>query len=114
MGNFYKHCKAHLNWTLIIVFTVIELSLVIPFILVFQNVNVPLFEIWVIASLLELTLGVWFLYQKKRSFAYLLLIIFLRLFKRFTFNIPVGDLIFLGLNNNRLSPPPKKRNTNLV
>lgn len=90
--------KKHLNWTLVIGVVVLELPVGIS--LWFMNPDSPTSMSWLLGLLLpvviaELALEIWYLHQKKRNYAYLLLN-FIK-----PFYIPVGFLILLALDNKR-------------
>ncbi len=94
--------KRHLNWALIIGATIIELPVILSVWLI--NPNTSPDTSWLLGLLLpvviaELTLEIWYLYQKKRSFAYLLLN-FIK-----PFYIPIGFILLLCLGNKRTSAP---------
>ncbi len=90
--------KKHLNWTLVMGVFLVE----IPLLFLFLSGNIdeitPVFfySILSVIFIFELVIEVWYLYQKKRSYAYLLLN-FLK-----PYYIPVGFLLLLSLSNNRI------------
>ena len=91
--------KKHLNWTLMIGAIIIESPLMIS--MWFINPNAPASTDWLLGVLLpvvvaELILEVWYLHQKKRSYAFLLLN-FVK-----PFYIPVGFILLLCLGNKRV------------
>lgn len=91
-----KWFKEHLNWTLVIGVTVIEIPLMVY---IFTSID-PELAFWYLMPTLvaELSLQVWYLYQKKRNYVYLLLNFIKPLY------IPVGFILLLCLSNKRVNP----------
>lgn len=89
--------KKHLNWTLLIGVIILELPVTISVWIVNTSASMG----WLLGLLLpvviaELTLEIWYLYQKKRSYAYLLLNFIRPLY------IPVGFILLFCLGNKRV------------
>jgi len=97
----HNKLKKHLNWTLAVGVIIIESPLTISmFILPIVDENaMTLVTIAIITITASLILRIWYLYQKKRSYAYLLL----SLIK--PFYIPVGFILMLCLENRRTATP---------
>lgn len=88
--------KKHLNWTLIIGVLVVETPIGILSIYGLDNIDITLLLIAVGSVIVaEFLLEIWYLYQKKRSYFYLLC----NLFK--PYYIPVGFAFLLCLSNKR-------------
>ena len=90
----YSVMKRRLNWSLVIGVIIIELPLMI--ITYWVDTADSLLLITLFSTLvLEIGFECWYLYQKKRNYAYLLLNFIKPLY------IPVGLFIMLGLENRR-------------
>ena len=97
MTDFYNYCKKHLNWTLLFGAMLIESPLMIV-VFSFPSDTIASFGfvMLVIGTIfVELCLEFWYLYQKKRSYAFLLLN-FVK-----PFYVPIGTIILLSLDNKR-------------
>ncbi len=90
----YSVMKRRLNWSLVIGVIIIELPLTVIMYLV-EPIDTLILIVIVPTLVLEIGFECWYLYQKKRNYAYLLL----NLIK--PFYIPVGLFILLGLENRR-------------
>jgi len=90
--------KRHLNWTLFIGVVIIEIPLYVLILGDINSIALPTLFTTIGAVLIaEFSLEVWYLYQKKRSYAYVLLN-FLK-----PFYIPIGFIIMLSLSNKRVT-----------
>lgn len=103
--SMYRWCKRHLNWTLGIGIIVIESPVFFNLLVMkdIQAVTWNWFFTWMIPTLVaEFTFEAWYLYQKKRSYLYLLLN-FVKFPAMGEFRFPVGLIWMLALLNKRES-----------
>ena len=98
--------KRHLNWTLLLGVLLIEIPATLAILAVWGNFP-QVISVLITAVLLEWALVIWYLRQKRRSYAYLLL----SLLK--IYYVPVGFIILLCLKNKRVKPSEEVAQDNL-
>ncbi len=86
-------CKRHLNWTLFLGLVLIESVLYI----------LPTIELLIIVAIASLSLQVWYLYQKKRSFFFVLLSPIILLFLTNKRNMGTLRIWGNGINSKTIS-----------